>query len=205
MIPVEAEANVSIRLVGGQDPASISETMSRLLREAAPAGTEVEVVVHSASPAGLVPADAPAVLLGLDAFEHVLGVSATAEPHRRRHPARLGARGAGCADDPHGLRSQRVERPLAQRASWSRAICRSASRRPASCTVAWPSLPDARFTCSLAEELAPDVLDRFVRYVRIDTQADPDSPTYPSSAKQLDLSRLLVDELRELGLERRRC
>ena len=73
VIPVEAEANVSIRLVGGQDPASISETMSRLLREAAPAGTEVEVVVHSASPAGLVPADARAVQLGLDAFEHVLG------------------------------------------------------------------------------------------------------------------------------------
>ena len=45
------------------------------------------------------------------------------------------------------------------------------------------------------------MLDRFVRYARIDTQADPDSPSYPSSAKQLDLSRLLVDELRELGLE----
>ncbi len=59
---------------------------------------------------------------------------------------------------------------------------------------------DTRFSCLLAEELASDVLDRFLRYVRIDTQADLDSTTYPSTAKQLDLSRLLVAELRELGL-----
>jgi tripeptide aminopeptidase len=45
------------------------------------------------------------------------------------------------------------------------------------------------------------VLERFLRYVRIDTQADEDSRTYPSTAKQLDLSRLLVDELRTLGLD----
>jgi tripeptide aminopeptidase len=62
-------------------------------------------------------------------------------------------------------------------------------------------LPDPRFTCPLAEELAPEVLERFVRYARIDTQADPDSTTYPSSAKQLDLSRLLVDELAQIGLD----
>ena len=44
------------------------------------------------------------------------------------------------------------------------------------------------------------VLDRFLRYVRIDTQSSLDSATIPSTAKQLDLSRLLADELRELGL-----
>ena len=44
------------------------------------------------------------------------------------------------------------------------------------------------------------MLERFLRYVQIDTQAADDSRTYPSTAKQLDLSRLLVDELRELGL-----
>jgi tripeptide aminopeptidase len=70
-----------------------------------------------------------------------------------------------------------------------------------SCSVAWARLPDARFTCALAEELAPDVLERFDRYVRIDTQSDLDSSTYPSSARQLELSRLLVDELLEIGLE----
>jgi len=43
-------------------------------------------------------------------------------------------------------------------------------------------------------------LDRFLRYVRIDTQSDEESSTYPSSAKQLDLLKLLVDELHQLGL-----
>lgn len=45
-----------------------------------------------------------------------------------------------------------------------------------------------------------DVLDRFLRYVRIDTQSDPASPTQPSTEKQKDLGRLLARELRELGL-----
>jgi len=44
------------------------------------------------------------------------------------------------------------------------------------------------------------VLERFLRYVTIDTQSDPDSPTTPSTAKQKDLGRLLVAELREVGL-----
>jgi len=44
------------------------------------------------------------------------------------------------------------------------------------------------------------VLERFLRYVRIDTQSAEDTGTYPSTAKQLDLSRLLVDELRTIGL-----
>ena len=44
------------------------------------------------------------------------------------------------------------------------------------------------------------LLDRFLRYVRIDTQADETSTTYPSTAKQLTLSRLLADECRALGL-----
>jgi tripeptide aminopeptidase len=59
---------------------------------------------------------------------------------------------------------------------------------------------DPRFSCVLAEELAEDVLRRFLRYARIDTQGDVDSTTSPSTAKQLDLSRLLADELRALGL-----
>jgi len=45
------------------------------------------------------------------------------------------------------------------------------------------------------------VLQRFLRYVRIDTQAQEDSATYPSTAKQLDLSRLLVSELTAIGLD----
>ena len=53
----------------------------------------------------------------------------------------------------------------------------------------------APYASPLAAELADDVLERFLRYVVIDTQADVESTTYPSSAKQLDLSRLLVEEL----------
>jgi tripeptide aminopeptidase len=44
------------------------------------------------------------------------------------------------------------------------------------------------------------LLDRFCRYVRIDTQADEAASTYPSSPGQLELGRLLVEELRDLGL-----
>ena len=45
------------------------------------------------------------------------------------------------------------------------------------------------------------LLDRFLRYVQIDTQSDPHSPTQPSTEKQKDLGRLLAEELRALGLE----
>lgn len=45
-----------------------------------------------------------------------------------------------------------------------------------------------------------DVLERFLRYVKIDTESARDSETYPSTAKQLELLRLLADELRQIGL-----
>ncbi len=44
------------------------------------------------------------------------------------------------------------------------------------------------------------VAERFLRYVRIDTQSDPQSKTYPSTEKQKDLGRLLVQELQEMGV-----
>lgn len=44
------------------------------------------------------------------------------------------------------------------------------------------------------------VLDRFLRYVKVDTQSDENSSSYPSTAKQLDLCRLLADECRQMGL-----
>jgi tripeptide aminopeptidase len=45
-----------------------------------------------------------------------------------------------------------------------------------------------------------DVLDRFLRYVRYDTQSDETSTTFPSTDKQLILLRALTDELRAIGL-----
>ena len=53
----------------------------------------------------------------------------------------------------------------------------------------------------VAAELRDDVLERFLRYVRIDTTSDQDSETYPSTAKQRDLGEVLERELRELGLD----
>jgi tripeptide aminopeptidase len=51
------------------------------------------------------------------------------------------------------------------------------------------------------ENYAFTVAERFLRYVRIDTQSDPLSGTHPSTGKQKDLGRLLVKELQEAGLE----
>jgi len=44
------------------------------------------------------------------------------------------------------------------------------------------------------------VTERFLKYVQIDTQSDPESTTFPSTEKQKDLSRLLVKELLEMGI-----
>ncbi|MGH3002781.1 MAG: M20/M25/M40 family metallo-hydrolase [Gaiellaceae bacterium] len=73
VLPVEAVANVSIRLAPGQRVEEVAPEVERLLREAAPEGAELEVELWSSSPPGLVPADAKAVLLALDAFEETLG------------------------------------------------------------------------------------------------------------------------------------
>ena len=44
-------------------------------------------------------------------------------------------------------------------------------------------------------------IDRFIRYAKIDTQADENTGTTPSTEKQKNLGRLLVQELKDLGLE----
>jgi tripeptide aminopeptidase len=52
----------------------------------------------------------------------------------------------------------------------------------------------------MAEAVAPDLLQRFLRYVQIDTQSSVDRERSPSTPGQLDLSRLLVDELSAIGI-----
>ena len=74
VLPVRADANVSIRLAPGQDPAQIVDAFERLVREAAPAGADLDVALLSSAPAGVVPADSPAIQLGLRAFERAVGV-----------------------------------------------------------------------------------------------------------------------------------
>ena len=49
--------------------------------------------------------------------------------------------------------------------------------------------------------MAADLLDRFTRYVQIDTQSKVDRERSPSTPGQLDLQRLLVDELQAIGLD----
>jgi tripeptide aminopeptidase len=46
-----------------------------------------------------------------------------------------------------------------------------------------------------------EVLQRFLRYVQVDTQSDPESKTWPSTPGQLNLAHMLVDELNALGLK----
>jgi acetylornithine deacetylase/succinyl-diaminopimelate desuccinylase-like protein len=73
VLPVEAHANVSIRLAPGQDLEGIASAFERLLHEAVPDGAELDVERWSASPPGLIPPDAPAIKLAQDAFERVVG------------------------------------------------------------------------------------------------------------------------------------
>ena len=73
VLPVTAVANVSIRLAPGQQADEIAAAFQRLMHDAAPPGAELEVELWSSAPAGIVPPDARAVQLGLNAFERVLG------------------------------------------------------------------------------------------------------------------------------------
>ena len=73
VLPVAAEANVSIRLAPGQDVEEIAAAFERIVRDAAPAGAELEIERWSSAPAGLDPAGRPAGRLAQDAFERVLG------------------------------------------------------------------------------------------------------------------------------------
>lgn len=73
VLPVSAEANLSIRLAPGQDVEEIAAAVERLLREAVPEGAELELQRLSSAAAGLVPPEAPAVKLAQDAFEATMG------------------------------------------------------------------------------------------------------------------------------------
>ncbi|MGB3150990.1 MAG: peptidase T [Maribacter sp.] len=46
-----------------------------------------------------------------------------------------------------------------------------------------------------------DIIDRFISYVKIDTQSNPNSTTTPSTLKQWDLANKLVDELKQIGMQ----
>jgi acetylornithine deacetylase/succinyl-diaminopimelate desuccinylase-like protein len=73
VLPVVAEANVSIRLAPGQDGDEISAAMEKLMRDAVPEGADAEIERLAMGPAALVRPEEKAIQLGMDAFERVLG------------------------------------------------------------------------------------------------------------------------------------
>lgn len=95
VLPVEAHANVSVRLAPGQSSAVVAPLVERLLREAAPAGATVDVELWSSGEPGYVDPLSPAVKLARDAFEAVLGVRPILSRSGGSIPvvAALGARG----------------------------------------------------------------------------------------------------------------
>lgn len=62
-------------------------------------------------------------------------------------------------------------------------------------------MPIANSKFNMSLKINHTVLDRFLRYVQIDTQSDGSSPTCPSTEKQKDLSSMLVKELLEMGIK----
>jgi acetylornithine deacetylase/succinyl-diaminopimelate desuccinylase-like protein len=73
VLPVFAEANVSVRLAPGQRVEEIAPAFERLLREAAPQGADVEIELGSTADPGLVAPGSRALELGQEAFERVIG------------------------------------------------------------------------------------------------------------------------------------
>jgi acetylornithine deacetylase/succinyl-diaminopimelate desuccinylase-like protein len=74
VLPIRAAANVSVRLAPGQKVDVIARAFETLIRDAAPAGAELELTLLNSGAAGVVSPDSEAIKLGQDAFERVLGV-----------------------------------------------------------------------------------------------------------------------------------
>jgi acetylornithine deacetylase/succinyl-diaminopimelate desuccinylase-like protein len=72
-IPAAAQANFTIRLAPGQDLEAIAATAEKLLREAAPAGAQLQVEVESSARPALMSPDHPVIQLALDALQRAVG------------------------------------------------------------------------------------------------------------------------------------
>ncbi|MEN8188188.1 MAG: peptidase T [Bacteroidota bacterium] len=46
-----------------------------------------------------------------------------------------------------------------------------------------------------------NLVERFIKYIKIDTQSDPNNPDFPSTEKQWNMANLLVEELKEMGMQ----
>jgi len=72
-LSVHASGEITVRLAPGQDVQTIGAAAEKLMRASAPSGAEVDIT-WSGAPPGLMRPDAPAIQLGVKAFERVLGV-----------------------------------------------------------------------------------------------------------------------------------
>ena len=45
------------------------------------------------------------------------------------------------------------------------------------------------------------IIDRFFKYIKVDTQSDPNNEAFPSTEKQWDLAKILVDDLKAIGMK----
>ena len=114
-LSVKAAGEVTIRLAPGQDVDTIGATAEKLMRDAAPDGAEVEIVWEGAPP-GLMRPDSPAIQLGLEAFEQVLGVRPLLVRAGGTLPIVPALADKGIPTVLTGFGAARVERPLAERA-----------------------------------------------------------------------------------------
>jgi acetylornithine deacetylase/succinyl-diaminopimelate desuccinylase-like protein len=73
VLPVEARANVSLRLAPEQDPEIVRAAFERLVRDALPVGAELEIELRNSARPALTPTGSDAIRLAGDAFEHVVG------------------------------------------------------------------------------------------------------------------------------------
>ena len=208
VLSVHAEANASIRLsltrIRRRSPCCSSACLEqRRWRGVGGDGSVQEPT--SAHPTRR----APAVVIGLDAFEHAVvtavavGVSGGSIPL----VAALSAREIPALVTGFGL--PRLEHPFTERTApggippaWRGHGCRAAAPARRAGERVMEVAPSAAGLCEPAGAGACGRCPRPLRPVRqIDTQAVEGSSTYPSSERQLDLSRLLLAELRGLGLE----
>jgi acetylornithine deacetylase/succinyl-diaminopimelate desuccinylase-like protein len=74
VLPVQADANVSIRLAPGQQAADVAAAFEALVSDAVPAGADLDVALLSSADPGLVSPNSRAIQLGLAAFERALGI-----------------------------------------------------------------------------------------------------------------------------------
>ena len=115
--------------------------------------------------------------------------------HRRADPDQ--GQQEGRLPRRQGTQGSRLSRrsPIAPKAPFRRG--------PGMALFCYRALPLPSFSdrhAGLALTFTHDVTERFLRYVVIDTQSDPASPTCPSTEKQKNLGRLLASELQAIGL-----